>query len=55
MDRSNKKIIIILMERFNRTTLMTVGWIFLLNLQTFTSVVEAEYFILNFRMKNIYL
>lgn len=55
MDRSNKKIMIILMQRFNRSTLVTVGWVFLLNLQTFTSVVEANYFIVDFRVKNMYL
>lgn len=38
MRSSKRKLVIIIMERFKRTTLVKVGWLFVLGLETFTSV-----------------
>lgn len=38
MELAERKLIIVTMERFKRTTFVMVGWLFVLGLDTFTSV-----------------
>lgn len=39
MDLRQQKYIVIVMERFKRSTFLLVGWLFILGLDTFTSVI----------------